>query len=86
MTGVELVFLDDYDVSHVLQVTNLADEIHLIEATESLRARLNGEYIVKTEEPTVSRFHQELNPSRSSDALCVSAMPIITNLMWFAHE
>jgi gas vesicle protein len=50
VTGVELAFLDDYDVSHILQVNNLADEIHLIEATESLRTRLNSEYVAKTEE------------------------------------
>lgn len=53
MTGVELAFLDDYDVSHILQVNNLADEIHLIEATESLRTRLNSEYVAKTEETKV---------------------------------
>eukprot|EP00029_Vermamoeba_vermiformis_P011682 TRINITY_DN6496_c0_g1_i1.p1 TRINITY_DN6496_c0_g1~~TRINITY_DN6496_c0_g1_i1.p1 ORF type:complete len:275 (+),score=39.74 TRINITY_DN6496_c0_g1_i1:748-1572(+) len=64
VTGVELAFLDDYDVSHVLQIGNLGDEIHLIETTEALRAQLNGEYIVKAEEvkttPTEYKVDEEL--------------------------
>lgn len=83
MTGVELAFLDDYDVSHILQVNNLADEIHLIEATESLRTRLNSEYVAKTEETKVRHLRQELNPRRNSDAPSISFFFESTNMTCF---
>jgi len=56
VTGIELAFLDDYDVSHVLQISNLSDEIYLIEATEALKSQLNEEYTIKVEDVKVINY------------------------------